>query len=60
MQYAVYFLIAIGTTTVGSLTGMSGGVNWSAFAVQNAYPIQDGRVFGGRLSGRWPGWTEYP
>lgn len=26
MQYAIYFLIAIGATTVGSLTGMGGGV----------------------------------
>lgn len=26
MQYVVYFLIAIGATTVGSLTGMGGGV----------------------------------
>ena len=26
MQYVIYFLIAIGATTVGSLTGMGGGV----------------------------------
>lgn len=26
MQYVLYFLIAIGATTVGSLTGMGGGV----------------------------------
>ena len=26
MQYILYFLIAIGATTVGSLTGMGGGV----------------------------------
>ena len=26
MQYLIYFLIAIGSTTVGSLTGMGGGV----------------------------------